>query len=235
MKYTKEFLINHVNKAFEMADQNISKLPNDVLQMEGMTGKKTRHLYNNLCNIDDANYLEIGTWKGSSFVSATYGNKINSIAVDNWAEFTDLNFGSGVQHPKESFFYNMDKFCNGLKYSFKEKDSFKLVKEDLPFDKADIYLYDGNHDYNEHKMAVTYFTQFLSDFFIIMIDDWSWGWPSDDSYGSRVIQKATYDGIEESGIIVHHKVERMSDISSGGTESYWCGVCVLVCEIPKKQ
>ena len=29
--------------------------------MDGMTGKKTRHFYNNLLNTEDARYLEIGT------------------------------------------------------------------------------------------------------------------------------------------------------------------------------
>ena len=230
MKYTKDFLIEHVNKSFELADQNISKLTNDILQMEGMTGKKTRHLYNNLCNLDNVNYLEVGTWKGSSFVSAIYGNKTNCIAVDTFEEFTD-----GAQHPRDGFINNMNKFCNDVKYFFKEKDSFKLVKEDLPFDKADIYLYDGNHDYNEHKMAITYFLDFLSDYSIIIIDDWTWGYPNPDSYGSSVIQPATYDGIKDSGLIVHHKVERLSDQGSGGSETYWNGVCVLVCEIPKKN
>jgi hypothetical protein len=234
MKYTKDFLINHVNKSFELADQNISKLTNDILQMEGMTGRKTRHLYNNLCNLDNINYLEVGTWKGSSFVSAIYGNNTNCLAVDNFEEFTDFAFGSEVIHPREGFIQNMNKFCNNINYSFKEKNSFELVKEDLPFDSADIYLYDGNHDYNEHKMAITYFLEFLSDYSIIIIDDWTWGYPNPDSYGSSVIQTATYDGIKDSGLIVHHKVERSSDYGRGGIETYWNGVCVLVCEKLKK-
>lgn len=32
--------------------------------MDGMSGIKTRHFYNNLLNYYDARYLEIGTWKG---------------------------------------------------------------------------------------------------------------------------------------------------------------------------
>ena len=37
-----------------------------------MTGIKTRHFYNNILNTDDARYLEIGAWKGSSICSAMY-------------------------------------------------------------------------------------------------------------------------------------------------------------------
>ena len=29
--------------------------------MEGMSGKKPRHFYNNVCSMNDARYLEIGT------------------------------------------------------------------------------------------------------------------------------------------------------------------------------
>ena len=62
--------INHVNKSFENAENNVSKLSSEILSLDGMTGNKTRHFYNNILNIDDARYLEIGTWKGSSLCSA---------------------------------------------------------------------------------------------------------------------------------------------------------------------
>ena len=45
--------INHVQISLINANNNISKLNHELLNMEGMSGNKTR-------------YLEIGTWKCSS-------------------------------------------------------------------------------------------------------------------------------------------------------------------------
>jgi hypothetical protein len=76
-----------IDTAFKNAENDISKLTDDILSMEGMTGKKTRHFYNNLLNTEDARYLEIGCWKGSSVCSAMYGNKAKIVCIDNWSEF----------------------------------------------------------------------------------------------------------------------------------------------------
>ncbi len=73
-------LIEHVELSIQNAIDNISKINNDVINVEGMTGIKTRHLYNNICSYKKSNneklkYLEIGTWKGSSLISALYKNE----------------------------------------------------------------------------------------------------------------------------------------------------------------
>jgi hypothetical protein len=216
-KYTKEFLIQHVNNAFNKSDNNESKLTNDILQIDGMSGIKTRHLYNNICSLEGANYLEVGTWKGSSFVSAIYGNKINSIAVDNWSEFNG---------PKDEFFSNVESLSPGIDYNFIEKDSFKVKKEDFPekYGKVDIYLYDGCHEYESHKKAITHFQDLLSDICIIIVDDWR-----TDGVWERV-QRGTYDGFRESGLIIHHKLERITQQENNGPSEYWNGVGVFVCE-----
>ena len=53
-----------------------SKLPDEIKFMTGMSGKKYRYLINNLVSlIEDARYLEIGSWTGSTACSAIYGNK----------------------------------------------------------------------------------------------------------------------------------------------------------------
>jgi hypothetical protein len=37
-----------IETAFQNAENNISKITNDIIEMEGMSGIKTRHFYNNL-------------------------------------------------------------------------------------------------------------------------------------------------------------------------------------------
>jgi hypothetical protein len=64
------------------------KLPPEIRYMEGMSGKKYRYLINNLVgSIDNARYLEIGSWKGSTACSAIYGNHCRSLCIDNWNHF----------------------------------------------------------------------------------------------------------------------------------------------------
>jgi hypothetical protein len=48
---------------------------------------KQNIFYNNLLKLNDARYLEIGTWKGSTVSAAMYGNKANIVCIDNWSEF----------------------------------------------------------------------------------------------------------------------------------------------------
>lgn len=213
------FLIKHVENSFENSEKKISKLTNEILSINGMSGTKTRHLYNNICNIDNANYLEIGTYKGSSFISSIYKNNVNSIAIDNWSEFDG---------PKNEFIDNVNKFCPNQKFNFIEKDSFEISYEDIKkyYDSVDVYLYDGCHKYESHKKAITHFAKFLSKYSIILIDDWR-----NDNNWERV-QRGTYDGITESGLIVHKQIEKITFQEKTGPLEYWNGFGLFVCEKP---
>ena len=60
--------------------------------LNGFTGRSFRHLLNSLCKMQNCTYLEVGTFCGSSLVSALYGNhgKIKkAYAIDNWSEFRE--------------------------------------------------------------------------------------------------------------------------------------------------
>ena len=90
-----------IETSFKNAENNISKITNDIINMDGMSRTNTRHFYNNLLNSDDARYLEIGTWKGSSVCSAMCNNQAKVICIDNWSEFGG---------PKSEFLVNFEKF-----------------------------------------------------------------------------------------------------------------------------
>jgi hypothetical protein len=71
-----EIYKKHIEEAFSNAELNISKITNDIINIEGMSGKKTRHFYNNLVSMSDARYLEIGVWKGSTVCAAMCENNL---------------------------------------------------------------------------------------------------------------------------------------------------------------
>ena len=127
-------LKKHIEVAFYNASNNESKITDEILNMSGFSGKKTRHFYNNLLNKDDARYLEIGTWKGSSVCSAMCGNKAKIICIDNWSEFGG---------PKDEFLTNFNTYKGVNEASFIEQDCYKVDTSQLP--KFNIYMYDGNH------------------------------------------------------------------------------------------
>lgn len=217
MKYTIQDLINHVKKSFDSSEKQESKINQNILNIDGMSGVKTRHLYNNICSLTNANYLEVGSWKGSSFISAMYKNNINGIAIDNWSEFGG---------PRVEFLNNCNKYINDQNYKIIEKDCFNLNKNDINnfYEYADIYLYDGIHNYESHKNAITYMLPFLSKYFILLVDDWS--------LDSVNVKSGSLDGFIESKLIIHYKLEIEDDQTKGGIQGYWNGCGVFVCENP---
>ena len=154
---------SHIEKSFENAEKYYSKITNDIINMEGMSGTKTRHFYNNLLSTPDARYLEIGVWKGSSVCSAMCSNSATVLCIDNWSEFGG---------PKSEFLINFEKFKGNNNASFIESDCYNIDVSKLP--KFNIYMYDGNHTNESHYKALLHFYDCLDDIFIFIVDDWNW-------------------------------------------------------------
>jgi hypothetical protein len=152
-----EFYKNLVEKSFENAENGVSKINDDIINLDGMTGTKTRHFYNNLLNFEDARYLEIGTWKGSSVCSAMYGNNAKVTCIDNWSEFGG---------PKKEFIKNFNKFKKNNNAVFIEQDCYKVDTSKLA--KYNIYMFDGNHTYDSHYKALNHYIHNLDDVFIFI-------------------------------------------------------------------
>jgi hypothetical protein len=210
-------MIIHCLVSIVNAYENKSKLSMDILNMDGYSGHKTRHLYNNICNCAGANYLEVGTWKGSSLCSALYNNStLNSaIAIDNWSEFNG---------PKDLFLENTRKFLPENSFRFIEKDCWKVSKEDIS-EPIHIFMYDGEHNYEAQKKAITHFHQFFAKYVIVMIDDWVCDFWQ--------VRQATLDGIQEMKMKIHFMKEiglyNTSNLHTAGN-TFWNGVGIFILE-----
>ena len=89
-------LKNHKDTSIEDAMNNKSKITADIIRLPGMSSPWNRHLMNNICNIENLSYLEIGCWWGSTFISANYqNNPIQSIAIDKIMELVKAFGGMG--------------------------------------------------------------------------------------------------------------------------------------------
>ena len=202
-----------VETAFQNAENNISKITNDIINMEGMSGTKTRHFYNNLLNTKDARYLEIGTWKGSSVCSAMSGNEANVICIDNWSEFGG---------PKSDFLVNFEKFKGENEAFFIENDCFKVDISVLP--KFNIFMYDGNHTNESHYKALLHYYNCLDDIFIFIVDDWNWKDVRDGTINS--IQKLNLKVLYEKEIRLTWNNSHTPQPQAKNT--WWNGIYVAI-------
>jgi hypothetical protein len=208
-----ELYKTHIEKSLENAENNISKITNDIINIKGMSGIKTRHFYNNLLNIEDARYLEIGTWKGSSVCSAMYGNKATVICIDNWSEFGG---------PKQEFIQNFTKFKGENKAYFIENDCFNVDIKKLP--KFNIYMYDGNHTNESHYKALIHYYNSLDDTFIFIVDDWNW----------KDVREGTINSIKKLNLkVLYEKEIRLTWDESVTPEpalsqTWWNGIYIAI-------
>lgn len=207
------YYIEHIKKSFNNAELLQSALIPDILTMGGMTGTKTRHFYNNLLQLSNARYLEIGTWKGSSVCSAMYQNSALVVCIDNWSEFGG---------PKNEFLDYFHKYTGNNNATYIEKDCFQVDVSQLP--KFNIYMYDGNHSYDSHYSALLHYYDCLDDIFIFIVDDWNW----------KDVRKGTIDSINKLNLTVLYENEiRLTFDNSVTPEptlstTWWNGIYVVV-------
>ena len=212
------YLKNQIDYSVKCAEKNITKLPQEILEIHGMSTKKNRILLNTLGEISKnlpVNYLEIGVWKGSTFIASNYGNSfISSFAIDNWSEF---------QGPKSEFFANTNKFLkNG--FSFLDSDSFSdITFSKLNGKKFDIYFYDGHHSEENQYKAFKLYDPFLADIFIAIVDDWSW--PQVKSGTQRAFKELGYE------ILKKFEIDTIQDNPNG----YWNGLIVALIKKPSAR
>jgi hypothetical protein len=199
-----------IQNAVQNAELGISKITTDIIKLDGMTGTKTRHFYNNMLTLEDTRYLEIGTWKGSSVCSAMCGNKAKVVCIDNWSEFGG---------PKSEFLDNFNRWKGENDAMFIEGDCFKVDISDLP--KFNIYMYDGNHDCGNHYNALKYYYDHLDDTFIFIVDDWN----------VRHIREGTIKAIRDLNLSVldsTHIRTNQNDIQTSEWSGWWDGMYVAI-------
>lgn len=204
--------IQYVDTSLENAQQGKSKITSEVLAIDGMSGSKTRHFYNNLLSFPDARYLEIGTYKGSTVSAAMCKNKATVVCIDNWSEF-GINL--------EEFLKNFITFEGANNAMFIEKDCWTIDPTSLV--KFNIYMYDGHHSQDSHYKALDHFMPCLDNVFIYIVDDWNW----------KAVRDGTNNAIRDLKLKVHHQREIL--VSEGpdvwpDRSGWWNGITIFVLE-----
>ena len=205
------FLINYVKEAISFSEQHISELTPEIFAIEGMSSSKNRCLLNNLTKLPGTNYLEIGCWKGSTFISALYHNQnsLNSaIAIDNWSEFGG---------PYQEFQHNCDFFIKEIPYKFYKQDCFSIDPKIFVTSPINLYFFDGEHTFEAQEKAFTYYDPFFADVFIGIVDDWNHPPVRDGTFSA--FSKLNYEILYEIYLPARY---------NGDRENWWNGFYIAV-------
>jgi hypothetical protein len=183
-----------------------SKLTQEIMDIDGMSSPKVRHFLNHVTAFPECRYLEIGCWKGSTLISALYGNPAHHWAVDNWSQFDG---------PRDQLVANFKKFI-GSDPNLIDRDAFSLDPVAAGITGVNVYFYDGDHSDVSHRKAITHYLPSMANEFILIVDDWS--------VESRQIE--TRDAIAETGlkILAEHTLPGVNN----SRKLWWCGLWVAV-------
>jgi hypothetical protein len=206
-----DFLIAHVLSSIENAESNISKLPPEVFAIEGMSSRKVRVFLNSLCAIPNTSYLEVGVWKGSTFISSLYGNQntvTSAIAIDDWSEFGG---------PEKEFRRNCENYLTNVNYHFYSQNAFTVNKSKIFNKPVTLYFYDGEHSMQNQERAFTYFNEVFDDVFIAVVDDWNWD----------CVKQGTFSAFNKLGYKVLFEKQIMSSYAHRDSQ-WWNGIYVAV-------
>jgi hypothetical protein len=195
--------IEQIQRAIRKAKTHRTKLTTKQLSLQGMSSDKVRIFLNELIT-SNSRYLEVGVFKGSTFIAATYGNEPEcAVAIDNFSQFNGNH---------QAFLDNCHD--NGVtNFSLIEGNSFKLKKP--PITDCNIYFYDGSHEEESQRLALTKFIGYMADQFVFIVDDWN----------SNQVKRGTRKGIADCDLHVLKEWE-LPARHNGDKEQWWNGLYV---------
>lgn len=201
-----------IEEAIENAINHKSKLTPSNFDVPALVSLYGRHLYNNIGNIS-TRLLEIGSHLGGSFTSSISNNNlISATSIDNFAS-------DWVEDRKcmPLFLENVKKYLpEQTVFNFIHSDAFEAPKEEIP-NGIDFYIYDGSHDMESQRKAVSFYLDKMANEFIFMVDDADWD----------EVQQGTKLGVSEANVEVI-KDWYLPSKGSHDNDSWWNGYFIYL-------
>lgn len=213
---TAQDLVSHACHSVIEANQQRSRVAPAILQLDGMSSPKVRHLINNLCGLPDCSYLEVGSWKGSTLCSALSGNSLaRACAVENFAEFVDPQHCAG-KSIQDQLNENIATHKGASEVQLVEGDFFTVkLPPGRPFN---VYLYDGVHTPESQYLQLRRALPALANRFVLLVDDWFCSVSRPMAMTTRCIN--------ELNLRIHLYIE----LPRGFADGYWGGQGLFVLE-----
>ena len=209
--------IELIKEAIEKADNFVSGLSVEAINVPFLGSLKNRALLNNLGKLS-TRYGEVGCHRGGSYCSTVYGNDnlVTATVIDSFE--SDITKNEGAE---ADFLRNSAAFTPvGTKLKLIKSDCFNIDFKDVQ-QPIDLYLFDGPHGEEDQAKAITYYLPVLADTFIFCCDDYGW----DD------VRKGTQRGIKEAGLEVLFERELVTEEEYLNT-SWWTGFYVALLKKP---
>jgi predicted O-methyltransferase YrrM len=150
-------------------------------------------------------YVEVGTFRGTSLISAMLGNPGRDfVALDNWS------MGDGSRAELEA---NLARYS--LEATMLEGDAFATLRSDaLAGRTIGVYYYDNGHAYEQQLDGMRLVEPYLASPALVIVDDTDW----------ERVERAVADYL--AGQPRATEIFRAGGKGRGNPE-WWDGMCVL--------
>jgi len=190
-----------------------------LVDVEGLSSPKVCNFLNRLvARLDEgACYLEVGTFKGLTLISAALGNRGRQcVGCDKfrlYGRFT--GFGPFA---KRALLRNVARYRQGsASIEIHHTTSRNLFAEQRILQPVGVYFYDGDHSFAGTHHGMVAAAPYLAERAIVLVDDWS----------DPVIRGATREGLRQAGLRCLWERELEGDHS---VDNWWNGLGVFFVE-----
>lgn len=198
-------------RALEEHDDFMDARP--LVAVEGLSSPRVCAFLNQLVKRLDPGerYLEVGTYRGRTLISAAYENRGKiCIGCDRfrfWGRFTGPGFLA-----KRALYQNIKRYEVGsAEIEFHPVSSRRLFAERRVTGPVGVYFYDGDHSYESTFHGIVSAVPLLSERAVILVDDWN----------DPVIRMATDDAFSRAELRELWRRELPGDHSERG---WWNGL-----------
>lgn len=184
--------------------------------VEGMLSIKKQMLLNLAFALlpEDEAYLEVGTYKGKSLLSALIGNPPRIVyACDDFSLFE----GNTLETTQE----NLARYEFQDAVTFYNMDFEKLYAPEHLSKPIGLYFYDGAHDDHSQYVAIKNIEPFLADQALVLVDDWRFA-PDSQSRAREATLRATAESVHRWTL--HYELPARFN---GDRAMWWNGVAIL--------
>jgi protein O-GlcNAc transferase len=114
------------------------------------------------CLDDGEHYVEAGTFRGTSLISAALGNDASLVALDDWS------MGDGGRAELDR---NLER--HGVRATILDGDAFETLRAGIP-SPVGAYYYDAGHSYEQQLAGMQLVEPYLASPALVIVDDTDW-------------------------------------------------------------
>lgn len=208
-------MVEQVKMAMAKADSFDSKLPPQTLPIEGYSGRKGRHLLNNLASLYTP-YVEVGCYQGSTLICAAYDNTGLIVGVDNFTDETRP--GDYMLVNRQALLANMRTYSERSRCSIIDSSCWTLTLSGVK-----CCFYDGGHTEQDHFDSLLLNHWFCPQF-VFVVDD----------FNRQNVRDGTEKAIQSLGLTVDFRCHVGADIGDDPI-GWWSGIGVYVLSKPRSS